>query len=97
MSFPGVLYWDYGCGLSLKSSKLSKQPLVRHALRPRSLSGIRGLLQCGSISSCKSSCPLSGVTCKRCPLFGGSGCISYIGRSVGAKARRPLGGGVPYL
>ena len=59
------------------------------------LSVIRGLLQCTSIGSCKSSCPLSGV--KRCPLFGGSVYISYIGRSAGAKARRPLDGGVRYL
>ena len=55
---------------------------------------IRGLLQCTSISSCKSSCPLSEV--KRCPRLG-SVYISYIGRSAGAKARRPLDGGVRYL
>ena len=33
---------------------------------------------------------------RRCPLFGGSIYISYIGRSTGAKARRPLDGGVCY-
>jgi hypothetical protein len=67
----------------------------RAASTPRPLSGIRDLLQCTSIGSCKSSCPLSRV--KRCPLFGGSDCISYIGRSASAKARRPLDGGVRYL
>ena len=61
------------------------------------LSGIRSLLQCASTTWCiaKSSCPLSGV--KRCPLFGGSVCISYIGGSVGAKARCPLDRGVRYV
>ena len=59
------------------------------------LSGIRGLLQCASTTWCKSSCPLSGV--KRCPLFGGSVCISYIGGSASAKARCSLDGSVHYL
>jgi hypothetical protein len=76
-------------------SKASKQPLVRHALRPRPIVRYKRFITMASISSCKSFCPLSGV--KRCPLFGGSGCISYIGRSAGAKARRPLDGGVRYL
>ena len=59
------------------------------------LSGIRGLLQCASITWCKSSCPLSGV--KRCLLFGDSVYISYIGGSASAKARCPLDRGVRYL
>ena len=68
------------------------EPRVR---RHAPLSGIRGLLQCASTTWCK-SCPLSGV--KRCPLFGGSVCISYIGGSAGTKARRCLlDGGVCYL
>ena len=59
------------------------------------LSGIGGLLQCASISSCKSSCPLSEV--KKCLLFEGSVYISYIGGLAGAKARCPLDRGVCYL
>ena len=68
------------------------EPRVR---RHTPLSDIRGLLQQASITWCKSSCPLSGV--KRCPLFGGSVYISYIGGSASAKARCPLDGGVHYL
>ena len=60
------------------------------------LSVKKRLLQCSSIGSCKTSCPLSRV--KRCPLFRGSFCISYniIGRSAGAWVRGLLDGGVRY-
>ena len=52
------------------------------------LSVKRGLLQCTTIGSCKTSCPLFGV--KRCPLFGGSVCISYskIGWCMGQMSVR---------
>ena len=66
------------------------------SLTPSPLSGIGGVLQCASISLCKSSCPLSRV--KRCPLFEGSVYISYnIGGLADAKARCPLDRGVRYL
>ena len=61
---------------------------------PAHLSFKRVFLQCTSIDSCKTSCLLSGV--KRCPLFGGSIYISYIGRSAGAWVRCPLDGSVHY-
>ena len=56
------------------------------------LSVKRGLLQCTSIGSVKTSCLLSGV--KKCPLFGGLIYISYIGRSASAWVRCPLDGDV---
>ena len=65
------------------------EPRVR---RHAPLSCISGLLQCASTTWCKSSYPLSGV--KRCPLIGGSVCISSIGESASAKARYPLDGDV---
>ena len=68
------------------------EPRVRHHAP---VSGKGGFFQCVSISSCKSSRPLSGV--KRCPLFGGSVYISYIGGLAGAKARCLLDRGVCYL
>ena len=57
-----------------KEMAVSKASIAQPRPAPLFGKGSFKLLQCASIVSCKSSCPLSGV--KRCPIFEGSVCIS---------------------
>ena len=76
---------------SVQNGRTTLCIICHQTLSPR----VRVWLRKTSTTWCESSCPLSGV--KRCLLFGGSVCISYIGGSASAKARCPLDGGVRYL